>query len=159
MVELVFWFSAILAVIFASFMLAQSSLFASSICLLAVLMQAATLFFLSGAPMLAFVQVLVYAGAVMVLIVVAVMASPGPAPASIWSRLSLPRPLVWAGLILPALEFALLLWAGAFPGGGSMGAALSTQNQIGPILFGPYALATEAVTLLMFLASLAVLDS
>ncbi len=144
-----------LAVLFAVLMIAQRSLYTAAICLLVALFQVAALFFLSGAPLLAFLQVMIYAGAVMVLIVVMVMAAPAR-EGSFWSRLQAPRPLLWAGLLLPFAEVALgLARAGSVPGGAG---ALGLQGAVGPFLFGPYAAATEAVTLLMFLAGLALIE-
>ena len=75
-------------------MVAQRSLYTAAICLLVVLFQAAALFFLAGAPLLAFLQIMIYAGGVMVLIVVMVMAAPGR-EGSFWSRLQVPRPVAW----------------------------------------------------------------
>lgn len=144
-----------LAVLFAALMLAQRSLYTSAICLLVVLFQAAALFYLSGAPLLAFLQIMIYAGAVMVLIVVMVMAAPGP-EGSFWSRLQLPRWAGWLGLLIPLAEVALALSRGEQAAGAP--GALALQEAVGPFLFGPYAAATEGVTLLMFLAALALIE-
>ena len=141
------------AVFFAALMLLQRSLYAAAICLLAVLLQSAAFFFLSGAPLLAFLQIMIYAGAIMVLIVVTIMAAPAPAEKR-FAELSAPWPLAAAGLLLPiAIVFAFLARQPLAEGG--LGAGQGLQAAIGPILFGPYATATEAVTLLMFISSLA----
>lgn len=141
------------AVVFAAMMVLQRSLYAAAICLLAVLLQTAAFFFFSGAPLLAFLQIMIYAGAIMVLIVVTIMAAPAPAEHR-FARLSAPWPLAAAGLMLPiAVVGAFLARKPLAPGG--LGAAQTLQSSIGPVLFGPYAAATEAVTLLMFLSSLA----
>lgn len=148
-------FSAILAggiaLVFAALMTVQRSLYASALCLLAVLLQTAVLFYLSGSPLLAFLQVMIYAGAVMVLVVVAIMATPS-ALDKLWSRLSVPWPAAILGLVLLLAELAALL--------GRSGAAAQVPAQpvqaLGSILFGPYAVATEAVTVLMLLSALAV---
>jgi NADH:ubiquinone oxidoreductase subunit 6 (subunit J) len=134
-------------------MLLQRSLYAAAICLLAVLLQTAAFFFFAGAPLLAFLQIMIYAGAVMVLIVVTIMAAPAPARRR-FAELGAPWPIAAAGLLLPVgLVFAFLARSQLAPNG--LGAALPVQGAIGPVLFGPYAAATEAVTLLMFLSSLA----
>lgn len=145
--------SGVLAVVFAGLMLLQRSLYSAAICLLGVLLQTAAFFFLAGAPLLAFLQIMIYAGAVMVLIVVTIMAAPAPVEVR-FARLSVPLPIAALGLLLPAGEVALAVSRGGLPAGGAGGAA-PLQAALGPILFGPYALATEAVTLLMFLSSLA----
>ena len=148
------------AVVFAVLMVVQRSLYASAVCLLAVLLQTAVLFFFFGAPLLAFLQVMIYAGAVMVLVVVTIMAAPGPlAKGERWGALSIPWPLAAAGLLLPVLELLILvLRAGLAPGpAGAVGGAALAQSGIGQALFEPYAVATEAVGLLLFLSALAVL--
>jgi NADH-quinone oxidoreductase subunit J len=134
-------------------MLLQRSLYAAAVCLLVVLLQSAAFFFFAGAPLLAFLQIMIYAGAVMVLIVVTIMAAPVPAE-SRFARLSAPWPLAAAGLVLPVAVVAAVLLRQPLPAGAA-GAALPAQAAIGPVLFGPYAVATEAVTLLMLLSSLA----
>lgn len=137
------------AVLFAGLMLAQRSLYTAAVCLLAVLLQTAALFYLSGAPLLAFLQIMIYAGGVMVLIVVTIMASPEKMP-----KLTPPgwagKPLAVAALCVPAVLLGLLLSRAAAPA-----TTAGSARALGPILFGPYAVATEAVTLLMFLAALA----
>lgn len=145
------------AAFFAWLMLFQRSLYACALCLLFVLMQTSVLFLLAGAPLLAFLQIMIYAGAVMVLVVVTIMAAPSPPTGGGWSRLSIPRPLAVAGLLLPLAELAAIAARGGLPQAGAGGAGLGAQSRIGSVLFGPYALATEAVGLLMLLSGLAVL--
>ena len=144
------------AAVFAVMMVLQRSLYVCAICLLVVLFQIAVFFFLAGAPILAFLQIMIYAGAVMVLIVVMIMAAP-LAERDVWSKLSVPRPLAAAGILIPLIEIGVLIWRGASPGG-ALGRAYAVQAQLGTVLFKSYGLATEAVTLLMFLAGLAILD-
>lgn len=142
-----------LAVIFMVLMMLQRSLYAAALCLLAVLLQTSVLFYFSGAPLLAFLQVMIYAGAVMVLIVVAIMATSSSSEA-LWNRISLPWPLALLGLALPLVDLALLLGrpaAAALPATGPVAAAAISR-----LLFGPYAAATEAVTVLMMLSALAI---
>lgn len=143
------------AVLFSVLMVAQRSLYTAAICLLVVLFQAAAMFYLAGAALLAFLQIMIYAGGVMVLIVVMVMAAPGR-EGSFWSQLQVPRPVAWALLLVPFAEICLALSRGSEVSGGA--GALALQAAVGPFLFGPYAAATEAVTLLMFLAALALIE-
>lgn len=131
----------------------KRSLYVSALCLLGVLMQAAVLFYFSGAPLLAFIQVLVYAGAVMVLVVVAIMAAPVSAE-RLWSRLTVPAPMAVVGALLPAALFVSLLCKA--PPQAPAAAAGPAEALLGSVLFGPYALATEAVTILILLAALSV---
>ncbi|HAM36279.1 MAG TPA: hypothetical protein DEB40_09445 [Elusimicrobia bacterium] len=139
------------AIVFAALMIFQRSLYAAAVCLLAVLLQAAVLFYACGARLLAFLLILIYAGAVAVLIVVAIsVASVRPAQ-SRWSRMGLRWPLITAGFLLPALEAGLLMARRSPPV-----PAAADDLLVGRFLFGPYAAATEAVGLLMLFAALAV---
>jgi NADH-quinone oxidoreductase subunit J len=144
-------FAGVCAVALTGLILFSRNLYVCALALLGVLLQASVLFYFSGAPLLAFLQIMIYAGAVLVLVVVAIMAAPLKA-GKLWSDFSLPRPLTLLGVLFPAVVLAILLCgAPAAPAAGASGEAA-----LGAVLFGPYALATEAVTILMLLASLAV---
>lgn len=140
------------AIFFAGVMLVHRSLYVSAVSLLVVLLQTAVLFLLCGSPLLGLLQVMIYAGAVMVLVVITIMAAGEEGDR--FADFSFPRPLAWAGLIAAILEIVLVLARGAAPAAAAVDPAL--QARLGEALFKPYALATEAVTLLMFLAALAI---
>jgi NADH-quinone oxidoreductase subunit J len=153
MTALALTISGAAAVIFAGLMLFQRSLYVAAICLLAVILQTAAIFFLSGAPLLAFLQIMIYAGAVMVLVVVTIMAAPASADrlfAAGWGGRS-------AAAAVAALLGAQLACVGlaAKTVAAAPREAAVLQERLGPVLFGPYAVATEAVTLLMFVSALA----
>lgn len=142
------------AAIFSVLMIFQRSLYVSAICLLGVLLQAAVIFFLSGAPLLAFLQVMIYAGAIMVLVVVTIMAAPMPTKER-WAPVFMPRPLAILGVLAPVVEsFWIMIREKSAATAVIMPLA---QLQLGSFLFKPYAIATEAVTLLLFLSALAVI--
>ena len=144
--------AGIVAAFFAGVMLLHRSLYVSAVSLLVVLLQTAVLFLLCGSPLLGLLQVMIYAGAVMVLVVVTIMAA--GAEGDRFADFSFPKPLAWLGLIAAVAEIALILSSGSAPAAVAVDPAL--QVQLGAVLFKPYALATEAVTLLMFLAALAI---
>ena len=144
--------AGIVAVFFAGVMLLHRSLYVSAVSLLVVLLQTAVLFLLCGSPLLGLLQVMIYAGAVMVLVVITVMAAGEEGER--FADFSFPRPLAWAGVIAAVLEIALVLSHGTAPAAVPVDPEL--QATLGSVLFQPYALATEAVTLLMFLAALAI---
>lgn len=145
------------AVVFAGLMAVQRSLYASAVCLLVVLLQLCALFLLFGAPLLAFMQVMIYAGAVMVLIVITIMAAPRPPAGDVWSPLSIPRPLALLVPVLAVLEVGAALWQTPLPAPG-LRAAEGASARVPGLLFGAYAPATEAVALLMLLAALAIME-
>lgn len=145
-------FAGAIAVVFAGVMLLHRSLYVSAVSLLVVLLQTAVLFLLCGSPLLGLLQVMIYAGAVMVLVVVTIMAAGHEGER--FADLSFPRSLAWLGLLSVAVETALILSHGSAPAPAAADPAL--QAGFSAVLFQPYALATEAVTLLMFLAALAI---
>ena len=151
--------AAFVAAAFAGVMLLSRSLYVSAVCLLVVLMQTAVIFVLRGAPLLGFLQIMVYAGAVMVLVVITIMATGGEPQAG--SRrladFSFPRWLACLGLAAGALEIGVTMVAGGGPGASVAPADPALAGAFAMALFKSYALATEAVTFLMFLAALAVL--
>ena len=147
-----------LAVIFALLLLFQRTLYGSAMCLLLVLLQVAGMFFALGAQLLGLMQVLVYAGAIMVLIVVAVMASP-PKLTKLWAGYDAP-PLA-AALVLAVLgaELALVLMGGGMshlPPGEPAVASARLERDMAGLLFGKGAVVTEVVGLLVLVAALAV---
>ncbi len=148
--------SGMLAAFFGLRMLFERSLYAAAIWLLGALLQVAVFFFFAGAPILAFLQIVIYAGAVMVLVVITIMAAPGAAGLRM-GPLRLPKFLAAAALLLPLVQMALFLSASGM-GRGSLGGELGAQALLGKLLFGRYAAATELVTILLFLASLSIVD-
>lgn len=151
--------AASVAVFFAGTMVFSRSLYVSAVCLLVVLLQTGVIFLLRGAPLLGFLQVMVYAGAVMVLVVITIMATGGEPEAGFkrFADFSFPRWLAYLGLAAAALEIGATLVAAGRPGLPAVPADPALGPAFGVALFHSYALATEAVTLLMFLAALAVL--
>lgn len=142
-----------LAALFGLMMLFSRSLYVSAMCLLGALLQTGVIFAACGAPLLGLLQVMIYAGAVMVLVVVTVMAA-GGAQGPRFAEFSIPRPLAWLGAAAAAAEVLFLL---SSMGAGAAATAVSPELAagLGAALFKPYAVATEAATLLMLLASLA----
>ncbi len=147
------------AVFFAAVMLFSRSLYVSAVCLLVVLLQTGLIFLLRGAALLGFLQVMVYAGAVMVLVVITIMATGGEPGAgfSRFAEFSFPRWLAVLGLLAGAGEIGLTLFLGGASSAPVSPADPALAAAFASSLFSGYALATEAVTLLMFLAALAVL--
>ena len=141
------------AVLFALLAFFQRTLYGSAFCLLVVLLQVAASFYLMGARLLGCIQALVYAGAIAVLVVMAVMASP-PRVKELWSG-GIPKWLAWLAILVPALEFAgFARFAGSADGAAA--ALPLLEKQMALLLFGRWALLTEVVGLLILLAALSV---
>lgn len=119
------------------------------------LLAVAAVFFMLGAPFAGALEVIVYAGAIMVLFVfVVMMLNLGRATVEQEQRWLQPR--VWigpaglAGLLLVGLLKVLLEGGQALAGLQEVGA-----KQVGIVLFGPYLLAVELASMLLLAALVA----
>lgn len=146
--------TGIAAVVFAVMALFQRSLYGSAICLLLVLLQVAAFFFLAGAQVLGFLQVLIYAGAIMVLLVVAVMSGP-PRLERRWASLGIHPALAALGLTLPFIELGAAWRLGASLPAAPAASAPVLEQAMARLLFGPWALMTELIGVLVLVAALA----
>lgn len=123
-------------------------------CAVITFLAAAGLFVVLGAPLPGVLEVVVYAGAIMVLFLFIIMllglsAGQGSVPAA---RLIVP------GVLAAATLVALFALIGADPVGQTLlPAAMAGPAAVGAVLFGPYWLAVEAVSILLFAALAAVL--
>ncbi|MBI4678996.1 MAG: NADH-quinone oxidoreductase subunit J [Elusimicrobia bacterium] len=151
--EIFFYLAAAGAVFFSALMVFQRGLYSAAVCLLAALLQTAVLLYLAGSPLVGLLQVIICAGGVMVLVVVAIMSSSEP-KAEPWARFGVPG-LLAPGVVVLVLIELLLAVSGSSAPAGTAGAGLDAR--LGAVLFGPYAVATEAVAMLLFLAALAIL--
>ena len=110
----------------------------------------AVVFYTLGAPFIAALEVIVYAGAIVVLFVFVVMMLNLGEPAVARERRWL-SPGMWIGpgilsFILLA-ELIYLLWAGQ--GGHSSGSRIVDSKEVGILLYGPYLLAVELASMLL----------
>jgi NADH-quinone oxidoreductase subunit J len=109
----------------------------------------ALVFYALGAPFIAALEVIIYAGAILVLFVFVVMMLNLGAEAAVQERLWL-RPRMWIGpvilaLILAGELFCILAQPGAQPAlGGVVG-----PKQVGIVLFGPYLIGVELAAMLL----------
>lgn len=145
------------AVFFAALMFFQRTLYASALCFLVVLAQLALVYYWLGAELLAYLQVMIYAGAIMVLVVTAATVAP-PRLGELWAGWSLPRPLVFAVLLAGVGELAVLTVAGAPAGAAALPAWPSLPADFSSALFGRLGLLTEALGIMILLCSLAAVE-
>ncbi len=105
-------------------------------------------FFSLGAPFVAALEVIVYAGAIMVLFVfVVMMLNLGPQAAR--QERTWQEPRMWAGpAILAAVLIAELVYALARSGGPLAGVSVEPR-QVSLALFGPYLLGVELASMLL----------
>lgn len=116
------------------------------------LLSVAVIFLVLGAPFAAALEVIIYAGAVMVLFVfVVMMLSPGPRTAQ--KERQWLRPGIWVGpTVLAAVLLAELTWILAAGGGGGTAAGWVAPEAVGAALFGPYLLTVEIASMLLLAA-------
>lgn len=113
------------------------------------LLAVAVMFLILGAPFAAALEVIIYAGAVMVLFVfVVMMLSPGPRAAG--KEKQWLSPVNWAGpAILSAILLAELVWIIAGGEGRAAATGRVAPGEVGAALFGPYLLAVEMASVLL----------
>lgn len=145
---LLFYGSAFVAV--AATMLTVTRTYASHalIYLIVSLLAVAVIFFLLGAPFAAALEIVIYAGAIMVFFLfVVMMLNLGPGSREQERRWLEPR--VWIGPgILTALLFLEMIYLIAGSAVTTPGIAVSPKA-VGVTLFGPYLLAVELASILL----------
>ena len=117
--------------------------------LIVSLLSVALVFFVLGAPLIAALEVIVYAGAIMVLFVFVMMMLNLGGEAVEQERLLLGRS-AWIGPLLLATVLAgeLVYVIDGYPAD-AMSRAVVEPKQVGMALFGPYVLGVELASLLL----------
>ena len=147
--NLLFYISAIIAVVSTFMVITRAMAVHALLYLIVSLLAVSMIFFSLGAPFVAMLEVLIYAGAIMVLFVfVIMMQNLGKEAAeqeSQWLRLG-----AWKGPSILCLLLALeLLYVFFLEKDSLSGAALVTPKQVGIALLGPYVIAVELASMLL----------
>jgi NADH-quinone oxidoreductase subunit J len=151
MIEILFFFFAAVAVGAAINVLVQKHVLYSALSLILMLTAMAVLFVLLRADFLAVIQVIVYAGAIMVLFIFVIMLLNLPEDEDGADRL---RWLKFLGIPL-GLFFLFLVGATVWnvePGGAAQARFVGSPQAIGQALFTDYLLPFEATSLLILIA-------
>jgi NAD(P)H-quinone oxidoreductase subunit 6 len=144
-----FYFLAALAVAGAMLVAASKNIVHSAFALLATFLGVAGLYVLLAADLIAVVQLLVYVGGILVLILFAVMLTSRIVEADI----SNPSLGALGGLLALVVVCGPLLWvAPRFPAAAQTAAIAPTTARIGGDLLGPYVLPFEVVSVLLVAA-------
>jgi NADH-quinone oxidoreductase subunit J len=147
--HVVFLASAIVAVIATLLVITRLNAFHALLYLIVSLLAVALAFFVLGAPFAAALEVIVYAGAIMVLFVFVVMML-NLGEAAVRQERGWLSPGMWVGPSAIAIVLAGLLaytLAGVEPGAG-LGAGVGPEA-VGTTLFGPYLIAVELASMLL----------
>ncbi len=148
-----FWSCGALMLLGGVMMVLQRSAVVSALWLVFAFIAAAGVFAVLQAPFVAIMQVLVYAGAIMVLFLFVIMMLQGPVLEGERRRLALPY---WPAAAIPPLAVLVLVlsWLGrrgatAFP---PVAEGFGAPRQIATLLLGRYLLAFELISIVLLVA-------
>jgi len=143
-----FYAAAVIAVVATALAITRKNVVHGLLYLIVSLLAVALIFFVLGAPFVAALEVIIYAGAIMVLFVfVMMLLNLGPQTVEQERRWLTPR--IWVGpLVLTIVLLAELLYALASRGTATTGLVVDPL-QIGIELFGRYAIAVELASMLL----------
>jgi NADH-quinone oxidoreductase subunit J len=149
LMELAFYIAGAIAVVSTALMLTRLHIVHALLYLIVSLLSVAVVFYLLGATFVAALEIIVYAGAVMVLFVFVVMMLNLGAPAAEMEKHWL-TPGIWLGPVVLAgiliMEVLYLVRGSA----ASLGAGRSVEpKQVGIALFGPYLIGVELASMLL----------
>ena len=148
MMESLFYIAAVVALSATILALTRANAAHALIYLIVSLLAVAVLFFLMGAPFAAALEILIYAGAIMVLFVfVIMMLNLGEAGEEVERSGLRPRNWIVPG-IMTALLFLELVYALEQVPALTSGVDVSPK-EVGILLFGPYVLAVELASMLL----------
>lgn len=144
----VFYLSAAVAIFSTVMVITRLNAAHALLYLIVSLLSAALVFFTLGAPFVAALEVIIYAGAIMVLFIfVIMMLNLGPQTAGQESRWLNAK--MWIGPAILALILILELIYVLAGDGSEPAARAVTPNQVGLALFGPYVLGVELASILL----------
>jgi NADH-quinone oxidoreductase subunit J len=144
-----FYLSGLVAVVATGLVITRSNAVHALLYLVVSLLAAAMVFFSLGAPFAAALELIIYAGGVMVLFIFVIMllnlSNDELRQESRWLA-----PSLWGGpAVLCAVLAGELFYAHAADPARLSGTGPVSPKQVGMALFGPYALATELASLLL----------
>jgi NADH-quinone oxidoreductase subunit J len=145
----VFYISGAIAVLSTVMAITRANAVHALLYLIVSLLAVALVFYVLGAPFAAMLEVIIYAGAIMVLFVfVVMMLNLGPAATAQEEAWIAPAtwigPLVLAAVLAAELFFVLTTAGSAAPAGPPV-----DPKQVGIVFFGPYLLAVELASFLL----------
>jgi NADH-quinone oxidoreductase subunit J len=145
----VFWVSGIVAVVATVMMITRLNPVHALMYLVVSLLAVAVVFYALGAPLVAALEVIIYAGAIMVLFVfVVMMLNLGP-PTTATERGWLGAG-VWVGpALLAALLLVELVYVLSRPAAARVTAGGVAPKAVGIALYGPYVIGVELVSFLL----------
>jgi NADH-quinone oxidoreductase subunit J len=146
--NLLFYISAVVAVVSTLMVVTRTRAVHALLYLIVSLLAVALIFFTLGAPFVAALEVIIYAGAIMVLFIfVIMMLNLGAGAAQQENELLAPGIWIGPSLLCTVLVVELLyLFTSARQ---SVSAGIISPKQVGIALFGPYVIGVELASLLL----------
>ena len=153
--EIAFYIAAAVAILATLRVITNANPVHALLNLIISLLAVAVIFFTLGAPFAGALEVIVYAGAIMVLFVFVVMmlnlGTQVDAQEHKWLQLR-----VWVGpSIFATALLAEMAWLFSEPSGAMLGHTLVDGKQVGIALYGPYLLTVELASMLLLAALVA----
>jgi NADH-quinone oxidoreductase subunit J len=147
--NLLFYISAFIAIISTVLVITRTNTVHALLYLIVSLLAVAMIFFVLGAPFVATLEVIIYAGAIMVLFIfVIMMLNLGGGHAREESQLLAPG--IWKGPVILCAVLAAELFYIFATGQASMSTVVEiSPKQIGIALLGPYVLGVELASMLL----------
>ncbi len=147
--EAVFYVAAAIALIATGLVITRTQAMHALLYLIVSLLAVALIFYVLGAPFAAALEVIIYAGAILVLFVFVVMMLNLGEAAAVQERRWL-TPGIWIGpMVLAAVLLAEVVYLLSSAMGQPRAAVLVDAKQVGIALYGPYLLAVELASLLL----------
>jgi NADH-quinone oxidoreductase subunit J len=147
-----FYLAATVAVVATALVVVSAQAVHALLYLIVSLLAVAVIFFVLGAPFAAALEVIVYAGAIMVLFIFVMMMLGRDANALVRDREWL-HPQAWIGpALLTAVLLGELIYVFAAHAGTNSAAVIVDARQVGILLFGPYLLGVELSSMLLLAA-------
>jgi NADH-quinone oxidoreductase subunit J len=148
-VELAFYISAVVAVAATIMVITRRNAVHAVLYLIVSLLALGIAFFVLGAPFAAALEVIIYAGAIMVLFVFVIMIL-NAGEAALQQENQWLKPRTWAGpVLLSVILLAELIFLLNTPITQSVVTVPVSSKAVGILLFGPYLLAVEIASMLL----------
>ncbi len=147
--SLLFYIAAVISVLSTLIAITRVNVTHALLYFILSLISLGTIFYTVGAHFAAVLEVIVYAGAIMVMYVfVAMMLNLGHA--TIDQERAWLKPSIWIGpSVMAALLLVVLMWVLKDTGAAEMAHTVTAAKQVGIALFGPYVLAVELASMLL----------
>jgi NADH-quinone oxidoreductase subunit J len=147
--EIGFYFAGVIAIISTILVITQLNAVHALLYMIVSLLAVAVMYYTLGAPFLAVLEIIIYAGAIMVLFVFSFMML-NLGPQAIEQERAWMTPKMWRGpAILALILLAQLIYLLVQEGGSLATATIVEPRQISLALFGPYIIAVELAAFLL----------